>query len=152
MLLSIKDDHDGAEPSANGVAARNLLRLAALLHREDLREKGGRVLSWAAKSLTESPLSCPMLVSALDLWINQPQRVVVVGKGSLLVELRKQFRPRSLFIDLEAEGARPFFATTDTGLEEMKPIDGNATAFCCVGQTCQPGITELDEVPLGAPE
>ena len=146
--LSIKEDHDGAEPSANGIAARNLLRLGALLHRDDLRNKGERILAWAAKALGDSPLSCPMLVSALDLWVDEPRKVVVVGEGPLLADLRKQFRPRDLFIDLEADGARAFFADSDSSLEDMKPIDGRATAYACQGQTCQPGTTDLDQIPV----
>ena len=43
-VLHVKEDHDSAEPSPNSVAALNLLRLAAMLNREDYRTQAKQML------------------------------------------------------------------------------------------------------------
>ncbi|MCX6635997.1 MAG: thioredoxin domain-containing protein [Acidobacteria bacterium] len=44
LVLRMKDDHDGAEPSANSIMVLNLLRLAEITGRDDLRQSAERAL------------------------------------------------------------------------------------------------------------
>ena len=44
LVLRVKEDYDGAEPSGNSIAVLNLLRLAAITGREDFRQSAERTL------------------------------------------------------------------------------------------------------------
>ena len=45
LVLRMKEDYDGAEPSGNSVAVMNLLRLAQMTNRADFRESAERTLA-----------------------------------------------------------------------------------------------------------
>lgn len=57
--------HDGAEPSSNSIACSNLLRLAAFLDRNELKDKAARLLRAFGKGLTEIPIIFPQMTLAL---------------------------------------------------------------------------------------
>lgn len=66
-LWALRDDHDGAEPAANHVAAINLLRLATLTEDDAFATRAGQILDAAAGLLADNPFSVPVLASAFDL-------------------------------------------------------------------------------------
>ncbi len=61
-----KDSYDGAQPSGNGIAARNLLRLAALTGDKSYRAQAEKVVKLYAAMLKTNPTSVPMMAEALD--------------------------------------------------------------------------------------
>jgi hypothetical protein len=64
LILRLKDDHDGAEPSGNSIAVLNLLRLARLTGRDDFRASADRALDAFASRCASFPDSLPLLLSA----------------------------------------------------------------------------------------
>lgn len=70
-------DQDGAEPCGNSVAVHNLLRLAAYLDRQDLRDKAGRTLAAFSERLRQIPVSLPEMVSALMFYHESPTQVII---------------------------------------------------------------------------
>ncbi|MGH2721024.1 MAG: thioredoxin domain-containing protein, partial [Actinomycetota bacterium] len=70
---------DTATPSPNAVAAQVLLRLVALLGREDHRERAERMLRAAGPLLQATPASAAGLAPAVDLSVLGPKVVVLVG-------------------------------------------------------------------------
>jgi uncharacterized protein YyaL (SSP411 family) len=67
ILLTVRDDHDGAEPSPNHLAAENLLKLAILLDRPDFHHRAEILLRAGTPLLESHPFAAPVLVAALDL-------------------------------------------------------------------------------------
>ncbi len=57
LVLRIKDDYDGAEPSSNSVMVRNLLRLSSLTGDRSMRESADRALLFFAGRLTTSAIT-----------------------------------------------------------------------------------------------
>ena len=55
ILLRMKEDHDGAEPSPNSVAALNLLRLAQITDDRDSRERAEKTIAAFADQLARMP-------------------------------------------------------------------------------------------------
>jgi len=68
VLLRLKDDYDGAEPSAGSIAARNLLTLARLTGEPAWRTRAGRVLAAAEDRLLGMGRAVPMLTAALSMF------------------------------------------------------------------------------------
>src|SRR5690606_19290371 len=79
IVLRLKEDYDGAEPSPNSVAAANLLRLAALFHDEALRERGLRTIEAMRPQWSKAPYAMPELLCAIERALEAPRQVVLAG-------------------------------------------------------------------------
>ena len=135
LILRVKDDYDGAEPSGNSVASLALLKLAALTGREEFRAPAEATLQLFAHRLQNQPAAQAYLLAALDFWLDEPRRVVLAGDPDtapfheLLHAAHAVYQPNKIV--LGNAGAVEPFATTLTA----KP---GATAYVCTGTTCQP--------------
>jgi uncharacterized protein YyaL (SSP411 family) len=79
LVLRLREDYDGAEPAPSSVAALNLLRLAAMLHREDFRERGLRTIEAFRAQWLGAPYALPQMLCALELALQPPPQVVLAG-------------------------------------------------------------------------
>jgi len=66
ILLRLKEDHDGAEPSASSIGVANLLTLARLTGDAGWRRRAERTLAAFADRLTESGRSVPLMLASLS--------------------------------------------------------------------------------------
>jgi hypothetical protein len=79
LVLRLREDYDGAEPAPSSVAALNLLRLAAMLHREDFRERGLRTIEAFRAQWLGAPYAMPQMLCALEFALQPPPQVVLAG-------------------------------------------------------------------------
>ena len=134
LILRVKDDYDGAEPSGNSIATLALLKLAAITGREDFRAPAEATLQLAAPRLQQQPAAHAVMLQALDFWLDEPRRVVIAGEinsaalKKLLVAAHSVYQPNKII--LGNTGAVELFAKT---LAAKK----SATAFVCTGTACQ---------------
>jgi hypothetical protein len=141
LLLRIKDDYDGAEPSGNSVATDVLLRLAHITGRDTYRATAERSLRAAASKLKEQPVQAPQMMVALGRWLTEPSQVVVrcetygAQVKALLSEAWKQFRPTTNYA-----------VVTDGSVERLKEVapflaslerKGQITIYECANFVCQ---------------
>src|SRR5439155_20238633 len=102
LVLRMKDDYDGAEPSGNSIALLDLLRLAHITDRAAYREAAERTLKALAPKIAVQPVAVPQLLVALDYWMANRREVVIAGPRdsdltrSLLRTLRGHFLPHSV--------------------------------------------------------
>jgi uncharacterized protein YyaL (SSP411 family) len=140
LLMRVKEDYDGAEPSGNAVASLALLRLSSLCARPDWREAAEKTLRLFAQKLHQTPQVVPFLLCALDFALQEPKRVVVVGDwlcGStraLLSHAHAVFEPHRII--LGNHGPVDPFARTLPGDEERSLV------YLCTGNACQPSTRE----------
>lgn len=78
ILLRMKDDHDGAEPSVNSVSAGNLLRLSRLLEQPEQEKKCKAILRLFADRLTKIPVALPELAT-VQLMAECPTTQVILS-------------------------------------------------------------------------
>jgi uncharacterized protein YyaL (SSP411 family) len=144
LLMRVKEDYDGAEPSGNSVAALALLRLAAICDRKDWRTAAEKTLRLFAQRLHQLPQAVPHLLLALDFALQEPRRIVIVGDwtcGSTTALLRAAhsvFHPHK--VALGNHGPVESFAKTLPVNEEY------SQAFCCTGTACQPPTRDRKKV------
>src|SRR5208337_980258 len=62
LVLRMKDDYDGAEPSGNAVALVDLLRLAHFTDRAEYREAAERTLRASAPKITQQAVAVPQML------------------------------------------------------------------------------------------
>src|SRR5207247_7936050 len=79
LILRIKEDYDGAEPSGNSVAILALLKLGAITDRKDFRDAAEKSLRLFAHRLHELPQAVPCMLLGLDYFLEEPRRVLIVG-------------------------------------------------------------------------
>ena len=134
LILRVKDDYDGAEPSGNAVATLALLKLAAITGREDFRAAAQATLLLAAARLQNQPHALAFMLHAVDFWLDEPRRVVLTGgagKKDLLRATHSVYQPNKIV--LSNAGAVEAFAKT-------LPNQTTATAYVCTGHACQPPV------------
>jgi uncharacterized protein YyaL (SSP411 family) len=146
LILRIKDDYDGAEPSGNSVATLALLKLAAITDREDFRQPAEATLQFSSARLAQQPAALAFMLHALDFWLDPPRRVVLCQAqesagdeasailfNDLLQAAHSVYQPNKIV--LGNVGAVEPFAKTMQARNE-------ATAFVCTGTACQPPVTD----------
>ena len=79
LIIRVKEDYDGAEPSGNSIASLALLKLSAITDRKDLRDIADRSLQHFAVRMMQAPQAVPQMLLALDFAMDEPKRAVIVG-------------------------------------------------------------------------
>jgi uncharacterized protein YyaL (SSP411 family) len=77
LLLRMKDDYDGAEPSGNSVATDVLLRLAHITGDDDFQHRARRSLESFTPKLKAQPTIAPQMLVALNRWLSEPAQFVI---------------------------------------------------------------------------
>ena len=79
LILRVKEDYDGAEPSGNSVAILALLKLGKITDRKDFTQAAEKSLRLFAGRLQQVPQAVPCMLQALDFSLEEPRRAVVAG-------------------------------------------------------------------------
>jgi uncharacterized protein YyaL (SSP411 family) len=145
LVLRLKEDYDGAEPSGNSMAVTALLRLAQFTNREDFRSAAQRALEAFAPRLRAAPHGVPQMLAAYMLHTSKPKQIIFAGPrpDGMLAEVYKRFLPGRVLIWLQ-EAARPFFAARIPATAEMRPLEGKPTAYVCENDSCQLPVHDLE--------
>jgi hypothetical protein len=134
LILRVKDDYDGAEPSGNSVATLALLKLAAITGREDFRQPAEATLQLFAHRLQNQPAALAFMLHALDFWLDEPRRVVIAGENEsaefqkLLRAAHSVYQPNKIVLG-NTGAVEPFARALSA--------KNDATAFVCTGNACQ---------------
>ena len=142
LLMRIKEDYDGAEPSGNSIAVLNLLRLAQMTDRKDLRDSADRALRAFASRIAGIPSGVPQMLVAYEFSLSKPKQIILVGERStpetqeMLRVLETQFVPNRILM-LVDDGARKTLAAYLPVVETMTRLHGKTTAYVCENYTCK---------------
>ena len=139
LVLRMKDDYDGAEPSGNSVALLDLLRLAHFTDRADYREAAERTLRALGSKIAQQAVAVPQMLVGLDYALGPRREVVIAGEAQdFLQHLRARFLPRTITL----RSGAPFFSASET----MPEVDGKPTAYVCEDYVCQLPVNELEKL------
>uniref|UniRef100_A0A672LCU2 Spermatosis associated 20 n=1 Tax=Sinocyclocheilus grahami TaxID=75366 RepID=A0A672LCU2_SINGR len=131
LLLALKQDQDGAEPSANSVSAMNLLRLTG---RQDWIQHSQQLLTAFSDRLIKVPIALPDMVRSVMIAIcGQPD---AEDTASLISCVNSLFLPHKVL--MLADGNTEGFLHI---LSSLVPQDGKATAYECENFTCALPVT-----------
>jgi uncharacterized protein YyaL (SSP411 family) len=145
--LRMKEGYDGAEPSANSVAALNLLRLAQMTDDAGLRDKAEQTLAAFGAVLRRTPHALPAMLTALAFYLNNPRQIVIAGRPdakdtqALLAVVRERFAPNQVVLLADGGPGQNWLAQRLAFLRGLAPLDGKATAYVCDNCTCQAPVT-----------
>ena len=148
LVVRIKEDYDGAEPSGNSVAVMNLLRLAEMTDRAQFREAAERALAAFAPRLAVAPVALPEMLAACEFRLGKPRQVILVGERDaadtreLLRTLYTRFVPGRIVLLVDSPAARRELADAIPAIASMEKIEGRASAYVCRDYTCQLPVFE----------
>jgi uncharacterized protein YyaL (SSP411 family) len=152
LVMRVKEDYDGAEPSGNSIAVLNLLRLAQFTNRDDFRESAERAIAAFAPRLATAPVTLPRMLSACEFRIREPRQIILIGeKGSadtqaLLRTLNSRFVPGRIVLLVDSPESRRALSTSISSIESMQKIEGRASAYVCRDYTCQLPVFESEKL------
>lgn len=132
LILRIKDDYDGAEPSGNSLATWVMLKLGHICDRKDFKDAAEKTLKLFAERLQRLPQAVPHLLIDLDFSLHEPKRVAIVGESNrkpLLLAAHQVYEPNKVVLG----NTGPVEAFVKT-----LPAEKEARVFLCLGTECRP--------------
>jgi len=127
VLLRMKEDYDGAEPTASSVSVLNLLVLSHLV---------------------PDPHWSDRIERTLKLFGTRLEQIVIVegtGDDSLDRAVAQNYLPFSVQLRVTPEAQRALAGSLPF-LDGMRPVDGVTAAYVCRDFTCRPPVTTVDDL------
>jgi uncharacterized protein YyaL (SSP411 family) len=140
VLLRLKEDYDGAEPSATSVTTRNLIRLAQLTGDVRFMDLAERTFQRYGAGLGQVVRVMPLMAANLALWHGRRSEVVLTGDAdsadfrALERVVAGTYLPWAVTLTKSADAPAP---AQLPWLAAMTPKEGRATAFVCHAFACQ---------------
>lgn len=160
VLLRVKEDHDGAEPSGNSVSAINLVRLASLVASESdcYRKRTEHLLAVFEKRLNETPMAVPLMCCAADM-LSVPSRmqVVLVGQksspyfNSMLSVAHSSYNPNRTVIHVDPSDIQEigFWEENNDKIAQMAKsnfVADKVVGLVCQNFTCSPAVYDAESL------
>jgi len=152
VLVRLKADYDGAEPTGNSMSALNLLRLAWITGKEEWRQKGGATIKAFGNRLNEYPPILPQMLVAHEFEGSKPRQFVVAGKLGrpdteiMLAMIRKRFLPGKIVLLADGGPGQEFLRQYQPMLAELPAQEHKAVVYLCENFSCQLPTSDLAEL------
>jgi uncharacterized protein YyaL (SSP411 family) len=141
VLLRMKEDYDGAEPSPTSVSALNGLTLAHLTGEAAYGTRAAEALASFGGRLEDQGRAVPFMAAALSASLAGGEQIVVVGRRhaqdtrALWLAAHARYRPFAVIV-LADPAEQAALAIHMPWVGEMKMIENQATAYVCRDFAC----------------
>ncbi|TYI55275.1 hypothetical protein E1A91_D11G130600v1 [Gossypium mustelinum] len=161
VLLRVKEDHDGAEPSGNSVSAINLVRLVSMVSgskSDHYRQNGEHLLAVFESRLKEMAMAVPLMCCAADmLSIPSRKQVVLVGHKpseefeNMLAAAHASYDPNKTVIHIDPTNTAEmeFWETNNNKVALMERNNFAAdkvVALVCQSFSCRPPVSSPESL------
>jgi len=153
ILLRLKEDYDGAEPTPNSVAVMNLWRFGQFFHNDVFLDHARHTIKALASRLEAQPFAMPLLLVGASLLETPPIHLILhsatprhPGLARLLAETRRRYLPQMVVIQIADKDSRDYFAPRHTVIENLPAQVGEPTAYLCHDFACQLPVTEPEDL------
>ena len=147
VLLRLKEDYDGAEPSASSVGLMNLLTLSHLTGDEGMRTRAERALGRFGAQAGRAARVVPLMLAGLAQYHAGGSQIVVVGEldaedtRALWARVAARYLPFAVALPVTPGPAQDELAVLLPFVASMRMIEGRATAHVCTNFACQEPVT-----------
>jgi uncharacterized protein YyaL (SSP411 family) len=148
VILRMKEDYDGAEPSPSSLAVLNLLMLAHLTGEAELFDRIDKTLKMFGSRAGQAARAVPMMMAALSTYHAKVAQVVVVGMREdsatkeLMGELASKYDPFAVIVPVEPGPRQEALARMLPFISAMDMREGRSTAYVCHDFTCTEPATD----------
>jgi uncharacterized protein YyaL (SSP411 family) len=153
ILLRMKEDYDGAEPTPNSVAVRNLWRFGLLFHNTVLIEHARHAVRALESRLEAQPIAMPLLLAGAALLKTKPFHLVIhtpsrehPGLAPMLAEARRRYLPQMVVILIADQAAREFFSPRSFTIDNLPVTAAEPTAYLCEEYKCLRPVTKPEDL------
>jgi uncharacterized protein YyaL (SSP411 family) len=133
LVLRMKEDYDGAEPSGNSGAILLLLRLAHITGNGEYRASAERALRAFSGRMRQMGSGMPQMLTACMQQMEPPRQVVLAGGagefGGWQAEFGRRFLPFHELLRADRE-------SVVEQLRGMPAMEGKVTAYVCENFAC----------------
>jgi uncharacterized protein YyaL (SSP411 family) len=142
LIVRVKEDYDGAEPSGNSVALLALLRLGKITERKDFIAAAEKTLRLYAARMQRMPEAVPYMLSGLDFSLEEPRRAVITGTPgkaetiALLRAVHSVYQPNKVVLGVVGP-VEPFAKTLPAK---------DTCVYVCTGTECRPPVKDAANV------
>jgi uncharacterized protein YyaL (SSP411 family) len=149
VLLRLKEDYDGAEPSASSVSVLNSITLAHLTGEDDPRRKVERTLGRYGERAGRAARVIPMMLAGLSAWHGGASQVVLVGSTTddlkaMREEMARHYLPFAVTFPVIEGELQASLGATLPFVAAMRKQNGSPTAYVCRDFTCQEPAASVD--------
>ena len=143
ILIRMKEDYDGAEPSPNSIAVLNLLRLSQMTGNKTWREMAQRSIQAFERRLLATPHAMPQMMAAVNFYLDKPKQILIAGQRNspdttaILREVHKRFIPNKILVLADGGPAHQRLNASLEILDSLRQVDGKATAYICEDYVCK---------------
>ena len=151
VLLRLKEDYDGAEPSATSVSVFNLLTLSHLINEGEFERSLERAFGMFASRIERAARTVPMMMAALSAFRAGISQVVVAGDPSdaatraLNNAISHRYLPFAVTIPLVPEHLAAIVGVLPW-TEAMARRAEKPAAYVCLNFTCLTPATSADKL------
>ena len=150
VLIRMKEDYDGAEPTASSVSVMNLLVLSHLIDSpgDGWTEKIEKTLRLFATRLEQAGRAVPMMAAALSAYVAGSQQIVIVGEdgsGPLAQALEKRYLPFAVTMAVD-ESQQSTLADLLPLIASMTRVAGRPAGYVCRDFACRAPATTVEEL------
>ncbi|KAI8377645.1 spermatogenesis-associated protein 20 [Radiomyces spectabilis] len=150
ILLRLKEEQDGAEPSANAVSLYNLICLGTLFDHRAYQKHQQEVVNAFYLALSKFPFALPALVSSFLVLSNGLKEIVITGHRenkqieSFIQLLSQSFTPNKLMILAREDGN---IASKNSVVGEItRSNQPTPSVYICENFTCGLPITDINDL------
>jgi hypothetical protein len=147
VLLRLKEDYDGAEPSATSVSVMNLLTLSHLADDQAFEQSVERAIGMFASRIEQGARTVPMMMAALSTYHAGVSQIVIAGDrdGQFAGVLRRRYLPFAIAIPLLVEYAEAIGKLLPWAAAMAERTD-HPTAYVCRNFACLAPATSAPEL------
>ncbi|XP_055349337.1 spermatogenesis-associated protein 20-like [Paramacrobiotus metropolitanus] len=146
LLLRLKEESDGAEPSPNSVSLSNLLRLSLIFDNDDWKKKAVRMFLVFSDRFEKIPRAVPEMVSALMFHLHSPIQIVICGERrdpkiqEMIATVQRAYLPFKCSVLMDKEN-----------VEVLKPLMNDPATFVAAGSSDAASVHMCRNFACGAP-
>jgi uncharacterized protein len=153
ILLRMKEDYDGAEPTPNSVAVMNLWRFGQIFHNDVLLDHARHAVRALSSRLEAQPFAMPLLLVGASLLESAPIQLIIHSPGRdhpglalLMAEARRRYLPQMVIIQVTDAESRDYFAERHVVIDKLPKKVAEPTAYLCEDFSCRLPATSPDEL------
>ena len=148
VILRMKEDYDGAEPSPSSISVLNLLMMAHLTNEPELFERIEKTLKMFGPGIGKLARAVPMMMASLSTYHAKVAQIVIVGPQDneatqeLMREAVAKYDPFSVIVPVEPGDVQSDLARMLPFISAMNLREGRPTAYVCHDFACSEPATD----------
>uniref|UniRef100_A0A1L8DUE8 Spermatogenesis-associated protein 20-like TRX domain-containing protein n=1 Tax=Nyssomyia neivai TaxID=330878 RepID=A0A1L8DUE8_9DIPT len=147
LIVRMKEDYDGAEPSGNSMSVKNLVLLGGYFDSSDFRDKATKTLRHFG-AMSHFGYALPEMMSSALIQDTGVNEIVVVGPDDdatreFLKIIREFYIPGLTIFHVNPENPKDF---AKIKADSYKMVNNSATVHICFNQMCLPPETSVENV------